>query len=391
MSLVRAHQRPPASDHPKWGPTLSEYMPTFEERLTESFDKYIANEEILSEPLDDLIPLSLLETTLAVGENMHKVGFQSGDRIFPVLISTIRKYTNLYKGGVFDRYYGFLCVRHLIRMVCIGVMRQCKQLDKFLNIIKPEAPWQEITKALGLSTLQSMKEALCSGNATNVERLLAMMSQSGRAFTIDGGISYEDAEFLILMLWKARKSLIPLGLAGLLPGLSAMLFVLSQMIVLSKSNIVTRPWLALQDVIFRCYVGGITLSERELLRHFCVHIESFVLNRYQSISIDHERVDEEDSRTVAAAYCAVFTTPMDLSLASVIQLDIATMLFRWVLELMGFQSKGPLAGEDLVPDVIKSAMARLALEVDREWSGPMLDNRRGFTRGYAAEVFGYAR
>ncbi|CAE6373462.1 unnamed protein product [Rhizoctonia solani] len=393
MSLARArrrqNQRPPITEQSKWGPTLSEYISTFEERLTESFDKYIAEEETLSESLDDLIPLSLLETTLAVGENMHKVGFQSGEKIFPVLMSTIRKYTKLHKGGIFDRYYGFLCVRHLIRMVCIGAMRQCKRLDRFVKGIRPEVPWQEATKALAASTLQSMTEVLCSENAAIVERLLAIMSQSGHAFTIDGGLSHEDVEFLILMLWKDRKSLIPLRLSGLLPGLPAMIFVLCEMTVLSKSSIITRPWLALEDVIFRCYIGNTTNPEREILRQFCIHIESFVLNRYRSISIDYERVDKEDTRTVAEAYCAVFTTPMDLSLAAVIQLDIATMLFRWVLELVGWQSKGPLAAEDLVPNIIKSAMARLTLEVDREWSGPMLDKRRAFTNRYAGEVFGY--
>lgn len=82
---------------------------------------------------------------------------------------------------------------------------------------------------------------------------------------------------------------------------------------------------------------------------------------------------------------------MELSLAPVIQIDIATMLFRWVLELLGWQSKRPLAGEDLVPRIIKSAMARLVLELDREVSGPMMANRRAFTNRYAGEVFGYTR
>ncbi|KAF8672099.1 hypothetical protein RHS04_07870 [Rhizoctonia solani] len=324
---------------------------------------------------------------------MHKVGFKSGDKIFPVLMSTIRKYTKLHKGGnatkIFDRYYGFLCVRHLIRMVCIGALRQCKRLDKFLNGIEPDVPWQEATEELVANTLQSMIEVLCSENSVNVEHLLAMMSQSGHAFTIDGGLGYEDVEFLILMLWKDRKSLVPLRLCGLLPGLPAMLFVLCQMTVLSKSSIIHRPWLALEDIIFRCYIGETTNPEREILRQFCIYIESHVLNRYHAISLDYERVDKEDSRTVAEAYCTVFTPPMDLSLAPIIQLDVSMMLFRWVLDLLGWQAKGALAGEDLVPHIIKSAMARLTLEIDREWSGPMLDKRRAFTNRYAGEVFGY--
>ncbi|ELU44413.1 short chain dehydrogenase domain-containing protein [Rhizoctonia solani AG-1 IA] len=356
MSLARrsrqrqSQQQTRSSDQPKWGPKLSEYMPDFEERLTTSFDKYI--------------------TTLAVGENMHKVGFKSGDKIFPVLMSTIRKYTKLHKGGVSDLW-------------------RCDRLI-YLTQRTPQR-YSTATEELVANTLQSMIEVLCSENSVNVEHLLAMMSQSGHAFTIDSGLGYEDVEFLILMLWKDRKSLVPLRLCGLLPGLPAMLFVLCQMTVLSKSSIIHRPWLALEDIIFRCYIGETTNPEREILRQFCIYIESHVLNRYHAISLDYERVDKEDSRTVAEAYCTVFTPPMDLSLAPIIQLDVSMMLFRWVLDLLGWQAKGALAGEDLVPHIIKSAMARLTLEIDREWSGPMLDKRRAFTNRYAGEVFGYTR
>ncbi|CAE6533577.1 unnamed protein product [Rhizoctonia solani] len=374
----------------EWGPTLSQYMPTFEERLTESFDKYIANEESVFDVPNGLIPLDLLETALAVGENMHKVGFQRGDKVFPVLMSAIREYTKLHKGGIFEHYYGFLCIRHLIRMVCIGAMRQCKKFDKFLNDTKSEAPRQEVTEALAARALDSMITVLCTENAAVVENLLGILSKSGHAFVIDGGLSYEDVEFLIKTLWKDRKSLVPLRRCGLLPGLPAILFVLSEMTVLSRSSIIHRPWLALEDVIFRCYLGDTSNPEREILRQLCIYIESFVLNRYRSIPMDYQPVDEDDNRKVTEAYCAVFAPPMELSLAAVIQLDIATMLFRWVLDLLGWESKGPLTGEDLVPHIVKGAMARLTLEVDREWSGPMLEKRRAFTNRYAGEVFGYA-
>ncbi|CAE6426488.1 hypothetical protein ACGC1H_005647 [Rhizoctonia solani] len=373
----------------EWGPTLPQYMPAFEERLTESFDKYMANEENVFEVPNGLIPLDLLETALAVGENMHKVGFQRGDKVFPVLMSAIREYTKLLGGGIFEHYYGFLCIRHLIRMVCIGAMRQCKRFDNFFNDTKPDAPRQEVTEALAARALDSMITVLCAENAAVVENLLGILSKSGHAFVIDGGLSYDDVEFLIKALWKDRKSLVPLRRCGLLPGLPALLFVLSEMTVLSRSPITNRPWLALEDVIFRCYLGDTSNPEREILRQLCVYIESFVLNRYHSISMDYEPVDEDDNRKVTEAYCAVFAPPMKLSLAAVIQLDIATMLFRWALDLLGWESKGPLIGEDLVPHIVKGAMARLTLEIDREWSGPMLEKRRAFTNRYAGEVFGY--
>ncbi|CAE6533086.1 unnamed protein product [Rhizoctonia solani] len=389
MPAPRSRQRHAVKQQPEWGPTLHEYMPVFEERLGESLDKYMANEEAVFEVPNDLIPLNLLETALAVGENMHKVGFQRGDKVFPVLVSAIRGYTKLHKGGIFGHYYGFLCVRHLIRMVCISAMRQCKRFDIFLAGVQSDAPWQDVTESLAASSLDSMIAVLCSENTAVIENLLGILSQGGRAFVIDGGLSYDDVEFLILTLWKDRKSLLLLRSCGLLPGLPALLFVLGEMTILSKSSIIQRPWLALEDIIFRCYIGDTNNLERTILRQLCVYIESYVLNRYRAISIDYEPADKEDPRIVAEAYCTVFTPPMELSLAPIVQLDIATMLFRWVLELLGWQSRGPLVGEDLVPHVIKSAMARLTLEIDREVSGPMTPNRRAFTNRYAGEVFGY--
>jgi hypothetical protein len=87
-------------EHPKWGPSLPQYIETFEDRLDDSFNKYVARKETTIEATNNLIPLTLLETTLAAGENMHKVGFQTGDQLFPVLMSTIRGYAKMHKGGV---------------------------------------------------------------------------------------------------------------------------------------------------------------------------------------------------------------------------------------------------------------------------------------------------
>lgn len=87
-------------EHARWDPSRSQYSQDFEKRLEDSFDKYLAKKETTSEAPDNLIPLSLLEITLAVGENMHKVGFHSADQVFPILVSTIREYTKVHKGGV---------------------------------------------------------------------------------------------------------------------------------------------------------------------------------------------------------------------------------------------------------------------------------------------------
>jgi hypothetical protein len=84
----------------EWGPNISNYMDTFEDRIEASLARYFQRKEIIIQTSNDLIPLQLLETTLAVGENMHKVGYQSGSQIFAVLMNTIRGYRKLHKGDV---------------------------------------------------------------------------------------------------------------------------------------------------------------------------------------------------------------------------------------------------------------------------------------------------
>ncbi|ELU44412.1 hypothetical protein AG1IA_01553 [Rhizoctonia solani AG-1 IA] len=83
-----------------WGPKFPHYSRISEDSIDASFDAYIQRKESLSEASHDLMPLSVLETALAVGENMHKVGFHTGNKIFPVLMKTIRGYTDIHKGEV---------------------------------------------------------------------------------------------------------------------------------------------------------------------------------------------------------------------------------------------------------------------------------------------------
>jgi hypothetical protein len=87
-------------DHPQWGPILSRYLNSFDDRIHLAFENYVTSAETTSIAYEGLLPLALLETTLAVCENMHKVGFQSGENFIPVIMKTIRRYTELNDHGV---------------------------------------------------------------------------------------------------------------------------------------------------------------------------------------------------------------------------------------------------------------------------------------------------
>jgi hypothetical protein len=87
-------------EHPRWGPILSRYVDAFDERIDAAFENYMTSRETTSLAYDGLVPLSLLETMLAVGENMHITDYQHGENSLSVLMATIRQYTELNLNGV---------------------------------------------------------------------------------------------------------------------------------------------------------------------------------------------------------------------------------------------------------------------------------------------------
>ncbi|CAE7083614.1 unnamed protein product [Rhizoctonia solani] len=377
------------NDEPQWGPKYPQYSAICEDSIDVSFDRYMERKESLIESPHDLIPLRLLETALAIGENMHKVGFHSGNKIFPVLLKTIRKYTDIHKGEIFSHYYGFLCVRHLIRMICISTLTKNEAFDSFLQDIKPNASRITVSESLAEKALGFMTEALYTEDLSNVADTLGCSPKTGTAFMIDGGLSFRDVRFLVDVIWKSRKAIIPLRRCGLLPGLPALVFVLCEMIIISNTPKPTRPWSQLRDILLRCYLGDTTLPGRGIMRQLAIFIHHRIVE--YNIPNDYVPVDQEDFCAIAGAWIDMLTPPLDLALAPVMLLDVSMILYRWVFCLMANMYKGEnrLVAEWLAPAIMEAGCERLRLEIDREWDGPMPLHRCAFTRNYAAELFGH--
>ncbi|CAE6491854.1 unnamed protein product [Rhizoctonia solani] len=371
----------------EWGSTLAQYMDTFEDRIETSFSQYLQGKEITIQPSNDLIPLSLLETTLAAGENMNKIGFHSGAQIFAVLMSTIRGYVDRHPGDMFEHYYGFLCVRHLIRMVCIGIIRRHGSLDTFLSKMRRDFPWNKVTALLSEASHDIMHNSLAANNEAGTLRLLGFSQTTRSAFADDGGLTTEDIEFLINVLWESRKSILPLRFKGLLPGFPVFLFLLYNLTRYPDLLELERPWLMVQDLVQRCYLGNSSTYERNILRQVSRWIHDKVSGQYGFVvQLDYAPVDDEDARAVVNAYSDLLTPPIPLSLAPIMLLDVSTTMFRWISYMLTNPQPRRPALDKLAPIASKAAFERLWLEIDREWDGPMANNRRGFTRTYAMDI-----
>ncbi|QRV92182.1 hypothetical protein RhiJN_20200 [Ceratobasidium sp. AG-Ba] len=364
----------------KWGPDFDTYFETFDKSLDKAFDNYLASRETTSIAYDGLIPLAVLETMLTVGDNMHKVQYQHGNKSLPVLMDTVRRYTELNNSGIFDYYYGYLCMRHIMRTVCIGTLIESETFEDFLNSLSSDEETVEVTEALAEEAFGILSDYLFENDISAIAVGIGLQSPNwDRAFTCVGGLDFDDARFLISILWKNRSQLITLIEHGMLPGFPAFLFTLSEMTLLSKIPQSTKPWGQLQEIILRAFLVG-TREERKTMRQLALYAHHRILE--QNIVLD-STTDEEDARTVVRAYVDMFNPfwNYDKSLAPIMLLDIANILFRFVDSLLTSE----LA--DCIPDVAKSALERIWLEIDRENDGFMPAPRRGFTRKYAADIF----
>ncbi|CAE7113464.1 unnamed protein product [Rhizoctonia solani] len=359
-------------EHPEWGPGFQEYIRTFHRRLHSAFDKYIDEEEVIVDTSRDLIPLRLLETTLAVGENMHLVGFQTGDRIFPALIGSLRKYSALYGERIFDHYYGFLCVRHLVRMVCIGVLNTLRKFEATLEELSPDMPWVRLLNVLSNATF------LCAGEL--LRKYDDSIFLEGPLFLDDAALSSNDAKFLQDLLWKNRDLIIPLCTQDALPGLPALILVTSQLIgyTLTPADETGHDWLGLMDISLRCYLGCLSgPAETGEECHVLRRVTGFAVGRLENPNLVVTgtfdvwlAVDEEDARTITEMYSNL---PNPESPAT--PLNLHYIILRWVFTTLSNPRRPAL--EELALGVFKTALAMMQAEIDQESEGLMSKYSRG--------------
>ncbi|CAE6436375.1 unnamed protein product [Rhizoctonia solani] len=361
-------------EHPEWGPGFREYTMTFEHRLHTAFKRYVGEEEIIIDASRDLIPLPLLETTLAVGENMHVVGFQTGDRIFPTLINTIKKYTAIFSGCIFERYYGFLCIRHLVRMVCIGILTKGGIFEGVLDRLNSNLPWVHLLGVLSDATLLYMWGYLEKYDQN-------MVFLNGPLFLDDTALDLDDAKFLLVLLWNDRASIIPLRAQDALPGLPALILVLSQFIGHNPSlEIKINPdWLRIQDISLRCYFGCLEVFEDTTEERYVIEqINGFTLNLFSKHKVHIMdtyqvwfAVDDDDARRVVEMYSNLPEpyyprTPLLLS----------HVVLLWVFGLLRNPNTRRPALDELAASVFKTALALLQLEIDEDLKDLMSEYTR---------------
>ncbi|KAF8681640.1 hypothetical protein RHS04_03700 [Rhizoctonia solani] len=329
-------------EHPDWGPTQSQYSATFSSRMEEAFTRYMATKESITYAPREFISLGLLETALAAGENMHKTGYLGGTGVFSLLVTTLRAYVKRHPGDVFNNYFGFLCIRHLIRMVCIGVLSETSSLDKFLRALEPSLSWNYVTELLSHVVTDFMYQT--SATDSSITNTVDFASLRGPIFVA---------------------------------GLPALIFVLAEITRRpTNSSDSQKPWVQLQDLSLRCYLVNASDADRKALRQISLWIHNILHppgRPGSNLRPDYVPFDNEDGCMIGQAYIDLLSPPIDPSFVTTMHIfiDISLVLFRWVFIILTKPSPRVPALDSLIPNAFNAALERLGAEIDQESNSAM--------------------
>ncbi|KAG8700812.1 hypothetical protein FRC08_004434 [Ceratobasidium sp. 394] len=191
-----------------------------------------------------------------------------------------------------------------------------------------------------------------------------MDASSSTAFRCVGGLSFDDANFLLVTIWESRRHFIPLVNRGMLPGLSALLLTLYRMYqveLLPSAPSSNKYWIQLQDVLFRFLLVGTGYERQQLVPFF-----NFVLTEMRVPRISAAtQTDKTDVRAIVRAYANLFRYSRSNVESPASAVDIATslLLFRNVYHYV--VSHKPVR---YLPEAAWAGLERLWMELDTEYN-----------------------
>ncbi|KAF8751095.1 hypothetical protein RHS01_08802 [Rhizoctonia solani] len=243
-------------------------------------------------------------------------------------------------------------------MVCIGIIQRDGSWDSFLKTIQPDYPWNRVTRLISEGSHNIMHRTLMLNSSEATLKLLGFSKTTSSVFADAGGLTTEDIEFLIDLLWGSRKSVLPLCFKGLLPGFPVLLFLLYNMTDYTDLLDVVPLWLEVQDLVQRCYLADSSTYERNILRQVSRWIHDKVSGPFRTVALDYVPVDDDDARAVVKAYS-----------------DLLSRQSLYLSHLLCFWTRRAL--DKLAPIAAKAALERLWLEIDREKDGRWLITEEG--------------
>ncbi|KAG8722162.1 hypothetical protein FRC08_006276 [Ceratobasidium sp. 394] len=355
-----------------WGPKFDEYSRRmFDPRISGTQSKDI---KIFYHKLN-VCPLDAVENSLCKCDpRIGTAGLMDLNSVTYTLFTYLPESGSRY---VFENYYGFLCIRHLLHITCLCVLRGTNSLDQLLESLDQNAGWGDLAQAVASKAL----DTATSGVASTEEICRIIVSSSFVTYP-DGR---EDCYLLLItLLGPDRGRLIELYLSGMLPGFSLFLLAIWKSLP-SDPEKAYAGIMFLQDLSLRLYLVG-PHQDRQLLQPVCMR----TLQKIPILTSKFKYFEESDGQqlthTMFQAYPRLLLGwRQDLSKAEEIPIDLICPVAVYVLlavPLNGSHAEGAI-------ETARTSLQVLWLLFERSGRIPVADHSK--LRPYAAFIFGYLK
>ncbi|KAG9091545.1 hypothetical protein FS749_016459 [Ceratobasidium sp. UAMH 11750] len=295
-----------------WGPGMGQYSRRFEPRIS----------TILDEKTERLYRACKLPSLAHIETQLYKTDLRIGEdglMNLATVTTILRRYKTVNKKKIFECYYGFLCVRHLLYLTCLAIL-QTSTLGEELEPCRPNMSWEEMTHELATEAME--RAGRVATDMALLERLYLVIWCSKR-FT-----GKPDIVLLSRALWEDRGSFLTLCMRGLLPGCALLVFACCQLIQEGRSEEESRQeYLYLQDLAFRVYLVG-SYRDRQVAQ--LVGLE--VLERDTGwLNKSGSYLSLEDSKTISKAFSDLLLAwQQDTSIFRDVEVNLLSGLARFV-------------------------------------------------------------
>ncbi|KAG9099929.1 hypothetical protein FRC07_010459, partial [Ceratobasidium sp. 392] len=127
----------------------------------------------------------------------------------------------------FECYYGFLCVRHILQITCLSVLRGANSLAELLESLGPNASWDDVSQAVATKALNILAES--SADAASFDETCLNLTDS--AFVVYRDEKERSYSLLQRLLAVESVHLIELYSYGMLPGCALFLLASWRMLL----------------------------------------------------------------------------------------------------------------------------------------------------------------
>ncbi|KAG8793664.1 hypothetical protein FRC12_002068 [Ceratobasidium sp. 428] len=310
-------------NQPTWGSDFEEYS----QRDFEPCVSVVSEQDIAkSLGLYGVPPLSSLENMLC-GSTIQGGKSASQNIGLGDVMRILRKYITINPIKIFANFYGVVCVRLVLHAVCLGILKETKNLRNLFRSVDQSISGGEFTQVVATEALEvALQESRNERLSEKFDRIF-----TGPSFSVNDSASEPDLLLLTRLFWEDQSSFFALNACGYLPGSALLLHAIFKRAVVPAR---TRPQMCLHlhDLQTRLYLVG-SNRDRELL---WLTFLSIGQNSGKSGGPNKPPIDPKDSWAVYRAYSGLLLAlQKDKTNARALPVSMTRFLASYTITLVG--------------------------------------------------------